>query len=231
VLLFKYMQKLTSVAAKYKPTATTTRSEERLLNQVTEHKKKVGRPFGWRKSKVGRPKGWRKAAVVTPKKKGKVGRPFGWRKNKSQDKKVIAVYGIKKQDPGVVTATINPGQQLPLHQQRQKQDPVVQQLKITQDYGESINTFMTKGGIQKYYFHAGGGKEVKLSSTQDQIRASHNILGYWENIPSSFLISFRFDENDVIKRVVIKEQGSNKNLIVMDNPAVVRLCWEEEPTI
>jgi hypothetical protein len=225
------MQKLINNEAKYKPTATTTRSE-RLLNLVSEHeKKKVGRPFGWRKSKVGRPKGWRKAVVVTPKKKGKVGRPFGWRKNKTQDKKVTVVYGIQKQDPVETSAaTINPGQQLPL-QQRQKQDPVGQQLKITQDYGESINTFMTKAGIQKYYFHAGGGKEVKLSSTQDQIRASHNILGYWENIPSSFLISFRFDENDVIKRVVIKEQGSNKNLIVMDNPAVVRLSWEEEPTI
>jgi hypothetical protein len=219
------MQKLINNEAKYKPTATTTRSE-RLLNLVSEHeKKKVGRPFGWRKSKVGRPKGWIKAVVVTPKKKGKVGRPFGWRKNKTQDKKVTVVYGIQKQDPVETSAaTINPGQQLPLQEEKQ--------LKITQDYGESINTFMHKNSMQKYYFTVNGGREVRISlDAAKNVRASHNILGYWENINPSFLISFRCDENDVIKRVVIKEQGSNKNLIVMDNPSVVRLCWEEEPTI
>jgi hypothetical protein len=205
------MQKLINNEAKYKPTATTTRSE-RLLNLVSEHeKKKVRRPLGWRKSKVGRPKGWIKAVVVTPKKKGKVGRPFGWRKNKV----------IKTNEK---TATINPGQQLPLQEEKQ--------LKITQDYGESINTFMHKNSMQKYYFTVNGGREVRISlDAAKNVRASHNILGYWENINPSFLISFRCDENDVIKRVVIKEQGSNKNLIVMDNPSVVRLCWEEEPTI
>jgi hypothetical protein len=96
---------------------------------------------------------------------------------------------------------------------------------------KSINTLMTKSGIEKYFITSGD-KEVRMSIHHGEVKATHNILGWWEQIPTSFLIFMILDEDGTVKRVTIKDkEDSPKNLVVMDNPTTIRICWQEEPTI
>jgi hypothetical protein len=195
------------VKASYKSYPT---SKVKLLDIQEKKRKKRGRPkkvISTEKRKVGRPRKSNKVLLPT------------LRKARKQKEDIITnKVGTNLPFKNILTT------QPPLEQGKQKET-------TSSPLPKSINTLMTKSGIEKYFITSGD-KEVRMSIHHGEVKATHNILGWWEQIPTSFLIFMVLDEDGIVKRVTIKDkEDSPKNLVVMDNPTTIRICWQEEPTI